>query len=69
MPVVECVPNFSEGRRKEVIEQIADAIRAVKGVNLLGYEADADHNRSVFTIAGEPEPVLEAAFEGWPVCR
>jgi glutamate formiminotransferase / formiminotetrahydrofolate cyclodeaminase len=62
MPIVECVPNFSEGRRKDVIEQIAGAVRAVEGVNLLGYESDTDHNRSVFTLAGEPEPVLEAAF-------
>jgi glutamate formiminotransferase / formiminotetrahydrofolate cyclodeaminase len=62
MPIVECVPNFSEGRRKDVIEQIADTVRAVKGVNLLGYESDTDHNRSVFTLAGEPEPVMEAAF-------
>jgi glutamate formiminotransferase/formiminotetrahydrofolate cyclodeaminase len=62
MPIVECVPNFSEGRRKDVIEQMAEAVRGVAGVNLLGYESDADHNRSVFTLAGEPEPILEAAF-------
>ncbi|MCB9894297.1 MAG: glutamate formimidoyltransferase [Planctomycetes bacterium] len=66
MPIVECVPNFSEGRRHEVIEAIAEAIRAVDDVRLLGYEADADHNRSVFTIAGEPGPVSEGAFQA---CR
>lgn len=66
MPIVECVPNFSEGRRKDVIEKIAAAARAVSGARLLGYEADADHNRSVFTLAGEPQPVMEAAFR---MCR
>lgn len=66
MPVVECVPNFSEGRRKDVIEQIAAAARDIPGVGLLGYEADADHNRSVFTLAGEPQHVMEAAFR---MCR
>ena len=63
MPIVECVPNFSEGRRKDVIDALADAIRKVPGARLLGYEADADHNRSVFTIAGEPASVSEAAFQ------
>ena len=64
MPIVECVPNFSEGSRKDILEQIAAAITAVPGANLLGYEADADHNRSVYTIAGEPADVSEAAFQG-----
>jgi glutamate formiminotransferase/formiminotetrahydrofolate cyclodeaminase len=59
---VECVPNFSEGRRPEVVEAIADEARAVEGVSVLGCESDADHNRSVLTLAGEAEPVLEAAF-------
>ncbi|MCA8914518.1 MAG: glutamate formimidoyltransferase [Planctomycetes bacterium] len=63
MPIVECVPNFSEGRRTDVIEAIAESIRSVQGARLLGYEADSDHNRSVFTIAGEPEAVSNAAFE------
>lgn len=62
MPIVECVPNFSEGRRQEVIEKLAGAIRKIDGARLLGYESDHDHNRSVFTIAGEPGPVSEAAF-------
>ena len=60
--LVECVPNFSEGRRREVVEEIMQAIASVAGVTLLDSEMDADHNRSVLTFAGEPEPVMEAAF-------
>ncbi|TYP58479.1 glutamate formimidoyltransferase [Thermosediminibacter litoriperuensis] len=60
--LVECIPNFSEGRRKEVIEAIADAIRSVKGVRLLDYSSDQNHNRSVFTFVGDPDAVKEAAF-------
>ena len=60
--VVECVPNFSEGRRQEVIQAIAEAISGVEGVHVLDVESDADHNRSVITFAGAPEPVEEAAF-------
>lgn len=59
--IVECVPNFSEGRRQEVVAQIAGDIRAV-GVMVLDQEMDADHNRSVITFAGEPAAVEEAAF-------
>lgn len=61
--LVECVPNFSEGRRREVVDQILNAIAAVPGVTLLDAEMDPDHNRSVLTFAGEPEPVMEAAFQ------
>lgn len=61
--LVECVPNFSEGRRREVVDQILEAIAAVPGVTLLDSEMDPDHNRSVLTFAGEPEPVMEAAFQ------
>ena len=60
-PLVECVPNFSEGRRAEVIEALISVIAGVPGVTLLDHEMDADHNRSVLTFAGEPEPVIEAA--------
>jgi glutamate formiminotransferase/formiminotetrahydrofolate cyclodeaminase len=60
--LVECVPNFSEGRRREVVEEIMQAIASVAGVTLLDSEMDADHNRSVLTFAGEPDPVMEAAF-------
>ncbi len=62
MPIVECVPNFSEGRRKDVIDAIVAVINP--GVALLGYESDADHNRTVVTFAGEPEAVLAAAVAG-----
>ena len=60
--LVECVPNFSEGRRREVVDQILAVIAGVPGVTLLDSEMDADHNRSVVTFAGEPETVLEAAY-------
>jgi len=59
----ECVPNISEGRREEVIREIADAIQCVKGVTLLDVESDRDHNRSVFTFAGPAEPVKEAIYQ------
>jgi glutamate formiminotransferase len=62
--IVECVPNFSEGRRREVIDQIAEAIATVPGVHVLDVQSDADHNRTVVTFAGEPEAVEEAAFRG-----
>jgi glutamate formiminotransferase len=59
--LVECVPNISEGRRAGVISAVASAITAVPGVRLLDQTSDVDHNRSVFTFAGEPEAVLMAA--------
>jgi len=62
--IVECVPNFSEGRRKEVIAQIAEAIASVPNAYVLDVQSDADHNRSVVTFAGEPNAVEEAAFRG-----
>ncbi len=62
MKIVECVPNFSEGRRKDVIDAIADAVKSVEGVRLLDVEHDPDHNRSVFTFIGEPQKVKEAAL-------
>lgn len=61
--VVECVPNFSEGRDKAVIEKLADAIRSVEGAELLDVDPGADTNRTVFTIVGAPENVSEAAFQ------
>ena len=64
MKLVECVPNFSEGRRPEVLDAILGAMTAVDGVRLLDSEMDADHNRAVVTIVGEPEAVLEGAFRG-----
>jgi len=62
--LVECVPNFSEGRRKGVVEQICDRIRSVPGVRLLDVETDPSHNRAVVTLIGSPEAVGEAAFRG-----
>jgi glutamate formiminotransferase len=59
--LVECVPNVSEGRRGDVIDRLADAIRAIEGVRLLDRTSDVDHNRSVFTFAGEAEAVEAAA--------
>lgn len=60
--IVECVPNFSDGRRPEVYNGIADVIRQVRGVRVLDVSADADHNRTVITFVGQPEAVEEAAF-------
>jgi glutamate formiminotransferase len=59
--MLECVPNFSEGRNTKTVEAIAAVVRATPGVALLGHEMDSDHNRSVFTFAGEAEAVVEAA--------
>jgi glutamate formiminotransferase len=64
MKLVECVPNFSEGRRSEVLDAILGEMTAVDGVRLLDSEMDADHNRAVVTIVGEPEAVLEGVFRG-----
>ena len=60
--LVECVPNFSEGRRPEVIEAIADEVRKIEGVKLLDVKPDASHNRVVVTFVGEPQAVKRAAF-------
>ncbi|OGS55863.1 MAG: glutamate formimidoyltransferase [Euryarchaeota archaeon RBG_19FT_COMBO_56_21] len=60
--IVECVPNFSEGRRKEVIDKIVYSIRSVPGVKVLDVEMDSDHNRSVVTFTGSKDGVQEAAF-------
>jgi glutamate formiminotransferase len=62
--IVECVLNFSEGRRGETIDQIVGALASVEGVRVLDVQSDADHNRSVVTMVGEPEAVEEAAFRG-----
>jgi len=60
--IVECIPNVSEGRRSEVVEAIAAAIRAVSGVRLLDHSSDPSHNRSVFTLIGEPAAVKAAVL-------
>ncbi len=62
--LIECVANFSEGRRGAIIERIVDAIALVPGVTVLGYESDADHNRAVVTFIGAPAYVSDAAFAG-----
>ncbi|MCU1335040.1 MAG: glutamate formiminotransferase [Bryobacterales bacterium] len=62
--MLECVPNFSEGRDEAVVRAIADAIAQTPGVLLLGWESDADHNRSVVTFAGPSDAVVEAAVRG-----
>ncbi|GAB6119811.1 glutamate formimidoyltransferase [Dysgonomonas termitidis] len=61
--IVECVPNFSEGRDLEKVEKIANAFRAKEGVKLLDYSTDKDHNRMVVTVVGEPEPLKKAVIE------
>ena len=62
--IVECIPNFSEGRDTEIIDQIVSAITAVPGAVLLGRESDADHNRSVVTFVAPPDRVVDAAIAG-----
>jgi len=62
--IVECVPNFSEGRRSQVVAEIVAAITSVQGVKLLDFSSDASHNRSVVTFVGTPEDVEAAAFAG-----
>lgn len=62
--IIECVPNFSEGRDKNVIKSITDAIESVKGIKLLDVDPGEATNRTVVTFVGEPETVVEAAFRG-----
>ena len=62
--IVECVPNFSNGRDPDIYEAIANSVRGVRGVQVLDVSADADHNRSVITFVGTPAAVEEAAFQG-----
>lgn len=62
--IVECVPNFSEGRRQEVVDRIVAAIKQSPGAQVLDVQSDLDHNRSVVTIIGAPGAVAEAAFRG-----
>jgi len=61
--IVECVPNFSEGRNLERIEKIVDPFRKKEGVKLLDYQRDKDHNRLVVTVVGEPDPLSGALIE------
>ncbi len=61
--IIECVPNFSEGRNPAAVQEIVRAMQ-VDAVSLLDYSLDSDHNRSVVTLAGAPEPVLESVLRG-----
>jgi glutamate formiminotransferase/formiminotetrahydrofolate cyclodeaminase len=69
MTLVECVPNFSEGRRPEVVQDIRDAIAAVKGVTVLDVSSDESHNRSVITFVVPVESAVDAAFAGIAAAR
>ena len=60
--LIECVPNFSEGRDLSVIKQITDEIESVEGVKLLDVDPGQATNRTVVTFVGEPKPVLQAAY-------
>ncbi len=62
--IIECVPNFSEGRRKSIVDAIVNAIQSVDGVVLLDRSSDPDHNRSVITFVGDSKAVAEAAYRG-----
>ena len=61
--IVECVPNFSEGRDLQKIDRIVAPFRGRQGVKLLDYSNDEDHNRLVVTVVGEPEPLRDAVLE------
>lgn len=69
MPLIECVPNFSEGRRPEVIARIRDAIASVPGAVILDVSSDTSHNRTVLTFVAPPEAVAEAAYAGIKTAR
>ena len=62
--IVQCVPNFSEGRRPEIVEQIVQAIDGASDVRIVDYSLDEDHNRSVVTFLGAPEDIRASAFAG-----
>src|SRR3712207_2082511 len=62
MPIIECVPNVSEGRSAESVQRLADAMRAVPGVRVLDYSSDASHHRSVLTLAGDAAPLKSAVL-------
>ena len=65
--IVECVPNFSEGRDLKKVEKIVEPFRGKDGVKLLDYQSDEDHNRAVVTVVGSPEPLTEAIVEAMGV--
>lgn len=61
--LIQCIPNFSEGRNLEKIETIVNSFRGKQGVKLLAYQSDSDHNRTVVTVVGEPDPLKTALME------
>jgi len=61
--IVECIPNFSEGRNKALINELVNAVKSSSGISLLNCSSDENHNRTVLTFAGSPESVFNAAFE------
>src|SRR5690348_7246535 len=69
MKLVECVPNFSEGRRPEVVKRITDAIAAVKGTHVLDVSSDQSHNRTVVTFVVTVETAVDAAFAAMKTAR
>ena len=64
MKIIECVPNFSEGRDMAVIKSITNSIETVSGVTLLDVDPGSDTNRTVVTFVGTPDDVIDAAFKG-----
>lgn len=60
--LIECVPNFSEGRDEALVEKIIDEVRKIEGITILDYSSDKDHNRTVLTMIGSPEKIKEAAI-------
>jgi len=67
MQLIECVPNFSEGRRPEVIEEIVNCFKGKRGVYLLDHRSDEDHNRLVISLVGAPAPIQDALIEATKV--
>ena len=65
LKLIECIPNFSEGKRHEVIQAIADAIASAESVRILDIHSDIDHNRSVITYVVEPQYAVEAGFRAY----
>ena len=61
--IIECVPNFSAGRDPDTVEKIVDAFRGSQQVKLLDYQQDADHNRSVVTVVGQPDALKKAVIQ------
>jgi glutamate formiminotransferase len=60
--LIECVPNFSEGRDQRILHALIDAVTSTNGIALLDHSMDADHHRSVLTFCGGPDAIIEAAF-------